>query len=90
MKVITITEESHGLIGLAMNTYATVDFLIEQDWISRSTEFWDEKEQKWKSLDEFIKESPYTSMREFLYHKIEKNDNFFDGSFYFGEEYIYE
>lgn len=90
MKVITVTEENHGLIGLTLNIRATVDFLIEQDWISRDSEFWDEKEQIWKTLEDFIKDSPYTSMREFLYHKIDNDDGFFDGSFYFGEEYIYE
>lgn len=41
MKVITIREENHGLIGLATSFKAAWRFILENDWFSAYDELWD-------------------------------------------------
>ena len=41
MKVITISEENHGLIGLATSFKAAWRFILENDWFSAHDELWD-------------------------------------------------
>ena len=38
MKVITINEDNHGLIGIALNYYNAVKWLIENGWLDDTVE----------------------------------------------------
>ena len=40
MKVITINEENHGQIGIALNYYNAVKWLIENSWLDDTVEVW--------------------------------------------------
>ena len=40
MKVITIYEDNHGQIGIALNYYNAVKWLIENDWLDDTIEVW--------------------------------------------------
>lgn len=40
MKVIVINEETHGIIGIALNYYNAVKWLIEQNWLNDAVEVW--------------------------------------------------
>ena len=50
MKVIVINEEAHGIIGIALNYYNAVKWLIGNDWIDNNTEVWHEGAQCWEKL----------------------------------------
>lgn len=40
MKVITINEDNHGQIGIALNYYNAVKWLIENNWLDDAVEVW--------------------------------------------------
>ena len=44
MDIIIITEENHGLIGVAETYNAAINYLIEDSWITEKTELLDEYE----------------------------------------------
>lgn len=44
MDIIIITEENHGLIGVAETCAAAINYLIEDSWITEKTELLDEYE----------------------------------------------
>ena len=44
MDIIVITEDNHGLIGIAETYTAAVNYLIENSWITEKTELLDEYE----------------------------------------------
>ena len=44
MDIIIITEENHGLIGVAETYTAAINYLIEDSWITEKTELLDEYE----------------------------------------------
>lgn len=44
MDIIIITEENHGLIGVAETYAAAINYLIEDSWITEKTELLDEYE----------------------------------------------
>ena len=50
MKVILISEDNHGQIGVALNYYNAVEWLIDNNWITYCTEVFDEIEGKWIPL----------------------------------------
>lgn len=39
-KAIVISEDNHGLIGLAANYPLAIDFLIKENWLDENTEVW--------------------------------------------------
>lgn len=60
MKVILINEENHGLIGVALNYYAAVKWLITNNWIDNSTEVSigeDDTEYYWKEISKVYGEN---------------------------------
>ena len=44
MDIIIITEDNHGLIGIAETYTAAINYLIEDSWITEKTELLDEYE----------------------------------------------
>ena len=51
--VWTITEDNHGLIGVAQSLKAAVKWLIETNWICEGNELWDPETRSYKSLSCF-------------------------------------
>lgn len=47
MKVYTISEESHGQIGIAVSYKAALQWLVASDWVGRYSDIWcpDENER---------------------------------------------
>lgn len=41
-KVITISEDDHGFLGVAKNTRSAVDFLLTVGWLTDKTSIYDE------------------------------------------------
>lgn len=52
MKVIVISEECHGYIGIAKDFESAVDFLLTNHWITSYLEIWNEIE--WIRLDKIF------------------------------------
>lgn len=77
-QLICISEENHGVIGVASDFLKAKQFLLETDWVGEHTDFYDEKAGGWKSLPELFGEN---WQEEFL----KQDEDFFDGSFYFHE-----
>lgn len=80
--VICIYEESHGLIGIAADYLAAIDFLIKEQWLDNDTEITDEEipvgekfGEKWVEAIESLEPKKF-------------NDIFFE-RFYLEEEKIY-
>lgn len=87
MKVIVISEECHGFIGIAKNMDSAFRFLIEENWIG---ELWDEDTQNCVHPDVLIKKYNADSLFDLLKILYEKDENAFEGMFYFSEEVVFE
>ena len=85
-EVITVYEENHGLVCIAANYRAAAVNLVEQNWITKETEFYDEKtHQSWQPLTFFMGTDNPTEdeMAAFIEQKMKDDDYaFFDGTFY--------
>ena len=75
-KVIIISEESHGVIGVAVSLESAIRWLIQTDWITAYTVFC--VDEKFQTVEELFGER----WRERL---VEQKEEFFDGGFYFYE-----
>ena len=74
--VIIISEECHGVIGVAVSLESAIRWLIQTDWITAGTDFW--VDGKFQTAEELFGER----WRERL---IEQDEDFFEGGFYFYE-----
>ena len=75
-KVIIISEESHGVIGVAIDLKSAIRWLIQTDWINAGTDFW--IGDKWQTVEQLFGENWCEKL-------VEQPKEFFDGSFYFYE-----
>lgn len=57
MKVITINEDNHGQIGVALNYYNAVKWLIENDWLADDLEVWRSDCDDWVSIKKMYGEN---------------------------------
>ena len=90
MKVVVINEDNHGFIGVAKDLHSAIHFLINEHWITECSEVWHSETKDWKPLSYHIEESSFTNMIDFLYNKVDNDQDFFDDWFYFEEEEVYE
>ena len=75
-KVTIISEENHGVIGVAVDYESAIRWLIQTDWINAGTDF--RVDKKWQSVEQLFGEN----WQERL---VEQDEEFFEGSFYFYE-----
>ena len=87
MKVIKINEECHGFIGIAKNMDSAFRFLIEKNWIR---ELWDKDIEEYVHPDVLIEKYNAKDLLDLLKILYEKDDDVFEGSFYFSEEDVFE
>lgn len=88
MKVITINEESHGYIGIAKDYYSAVSFLVNNDWLTKYDDIWDERRRIWVPICELLGEDWIDKIFSW---DIENFNEFFGiGSINFTEEEIIE
>ena len=78
MEIILITEENHGLIGVAETRAAAINYLIEDSWITEKTELFDEYECT-RTLEEMN-----ISLDDVREMSISKFNEIFEGIFYLG------
>jgi hypothetical protein len=86
MTVVFIEEENHGFIGMAKDFHSAIDFLINRNWLSDSTECWWGEGNNYASIKEILGEDWVDEMHEW---GIENFNEFWLGSFWLHEEPVY-
>lgn len=82
MNVITINEDNHGMIGIALNYYNAVKWLIDDGWIDDYTEVAEHSENNncnWVRLNEIYEDWADRMLNEW---DINNFNEFWEGSFY--------
>lgn len=54
MTVVIINEDNHGRIGVALNYYHAVKWLIDTHWIDDDTEVYDYDTDEWRAVKEVL------------------------------------
>ena len=75
-EVVIISEENHGVIGVAVDYKTAIRWLIQTDWINGGTNFW--VDEKWQTVEQLFGENWQEKL-------VEQDEEFFEGSFYFYE-----
>lgn len=92
-KVIVITEEGHGVIGVAKDMPGAFAYLLEKNWVYEQSEFienYNTPEEEWLTLYELQKRYECNSLFETLLCLWGKDKSYFDGCFYFEEMILWE
>lgn len=87
--VILLYEDNHGLLALFNNYNAVIDFLIENDWLSDTTDVCtgeDETSYDWQSINKVLGIDWETKVRQM---SKEKFNEFFNGCFYIEQKEVY-
>lgn len=82
MNVITINEDNHGMIGIALNYYNAVKWLIGDGWIDDYTEVAKHSKNgdcNWVRLNEVYEDWADKMLNEW---DIDNFNEFWEGSFY--------
>lgn len=89
MKVIQISEENHGFIGIARDYKSALTFLYNNGWLEDSTEVWigAHAEPEYGRLDEVLGNNWFEKM---LKWDIENFNDYWDGSFVLLEVEVYD
>lgn len=91
MKVIIISEECHGFIGLADTLEHAIDFLMDEDWLNEGTTIpvFNNKINKWKdvSMAERFGEHWGNTLRSAK--TCDELNEAFNESFFFYEKNVY-
>ena len=89
MKVIHIYEEYAGHIGTAVSMKAAFQFLVRKKWLTFNTEVW--LFDSWITIGEIFEQNDWQKTNEELvYWAIHRNDEVWDGMFYFSADDIIE
>lgn len=87
MRVITVEEENHGMIGIAKSYADAVHMLVNQDWLSELTEVYKEGFDDTVTVAEDLSEDWFQKM---LHWSMDEFAEYFDGCFYLNSEEVYE
>ena len=87
MRVVLIHEDNHGMIGVALNYFHAVNWLINEQWLVDNTEVYDDKTDSWNRLDEELGEDWADLLTD--YWDIDNFNAYFSGSFYLESVEVY-
>lgn len=87
MKVILVNEDNHGLLTMAKDYKAALDYLLDNHWIEDNTEVWDERVNGWIKLKDAQGEDWFDDMCRWT---INEFNDYWDGSYYLKEVEVYE
>lgn len=93
MKVILISEECHGLIGVAKDMKSAFQFLLHDKWITEVSQIFEPDsnyDTDYHSLEELMKDNKLDNLLDTLLFLWESDEDYFEGQFYFREEDIIE
>lgn len=86
MLVVTIEEDNHGLIGIAMTYADAVHMLVNENWLNELTELYD-GDGNYKTVIEDLGEEWFTKMLEW---SMEEFNEYFEGCFFLNSQHVYE
>ena len=86
MRVVTIEEDNHGMIGIAKTYADAIYFLVNNGWLSASTEIYCDDEI-FKPVIEDLGEDWFAVMLDW---SMEKFCEYFEGYFYLDSIEVYE
>lgn len=86
MRVVTIEEDNHGMIGIAKTYADAVHFLVEDNWLNELTELY-LGDEVYKTIIEDLGEEWFTVM---LNWSMKKFNEYFEGCFYLNDVEVYE
>ena len=87
MTVVTIEEDNHGLIGIAMTYADAVHFLVNNDWLDALTEIYCEDDEVYKRVIEDLGEDWLAVILDW---SMEKFCEYFEECFYLDSVEVYE
>jgi hypothetical protein len=88
MQVVTIEEDNHGQIGIAMTYADAVHLLVNQNWLDENFEVWvDNEDYLTQTIKEKLGDEWFTVILEWT---LEQFNEFFEGYFYLTIEEVYE
>ena len=93
MKVILISEECHGLIGVAKDMKSAFQFLLHDKWITEKTEVFEPNpdcDVDYHILEDVMKDLKCDNLLDTLLFLYASDEDYFEGQFYFWEEDIIE
>ena len=93
MKVILISEECHGLIGVAKDMKSAFQFLLHDKWITEVSQIFEPDPNygtDYHSLEELMKDNKLDNLLDTLLFLWESDEDYFEGQFYFREEDVIE
>lgn len=85
-KVIVVNEENHGFLCVAKDFQSAVDYLIKNYWIDEGTEVYNDANQKWVRLNEFLGKNWEKEVRNLSRESFEE---LFEEDFYLKDEEVY-
>lgn len=85
-KIIIISEECHGFIGVAANMDAAFRF-VAKNFLG---DLWDEEEQKYISYPILMEKYNIDDPVQLMKKMYAENEDCFDGMFYFSEDVLIE
>lgn len=86
MRVVTIEEDNHGLIGIAMTYADAVHMLVNENWLNELTELYD-GDGNYKTVIEDLGEEWFAKMLEW---SMDKFNEYFEGCFFLNSHSVYE
>ena len=86
MRVVTIEEDNHGMIGIAKTYADAVHFLVNDSWLGAFTEIYC-GDEVYKTVIEDLGEDWLAVMLDW---SIEKFCEYFEGLFYLDSVEVYE
>ena len=86
MRVVTVAEDNHGQIGIAMTYADAVHFLVNENWLSELTEVY-YGDEVYKTVVEDLGEDWLAVMLDW---SMEQFCEYFEGYFYLDSIEVYE
>ena len=86
MRVVTVAEDNHGQIGIAMTYADAVHFLVNENWLSELTEVY-YGDEVYKTVVEDLGEDWLAVMLDW---SMEQFCEYFEGYFYLDSVEVYE
>lgn len=86
MRVITIEEDNHGMIGIAKTYADAIHFLVKDNWLNELTEIY-LGDEVYKTVIEDLGEEWFAVMVNW---SMKKFNEYFEGCFYLNDVGVYE
>lgn len=87
-EVIIINEDNHGRIGVALNYYHAVKWLIDRHWIDDDTEVYNYDTEEWRTVKEVLGADWASLMLNDENWNFDRFNDFWDDCFFLETEEV--